>query len=283
MMTTTTALAPAAARRAGRSRRFLMCRPSHFDVRYSINPWMDVQAPVDSGRAVRQWERLVALYESLGHQVELIEPEPGLPDMVFAANAGTVIAGRVLCSRFRHAERLPEEEAYRRWFAAAGLAVVVPTAVNEGEGDFALVGDRLLGAWGFRSERASHAEAAAAFDRPVLSLELVDPRWYHLDTALTVLGDDHIAYYPAAFSDESQALLRAAFPDGVIAAEADATVLGLNATSDGHRVVLPAQAERLADQLAAAGYEPHPLDLSELLKAGGSIKCCTLELRGGPS
>jgi N-dimethylarginine dimethylaminohydrolase len=152
--------------------------------------------------------------------------------------------------------------------------------VNEGEGDFALVGDRLLGGWGFRSDRAAHAEASIAFDRPVRSLELTDPRCYHLDTALAVLGDDDIAYFPGAFSADSVALLRSAFPAAVIAHEGDVQVLGLNAASDGHHVVLPAQAERLADQLAAAGYEPHPVDCSELLKAGGSIKCCTLELRG---
>jgi N-dimethylarginine dimethylaminohydrolase len=265
--------------RIGRPRRYLMCPPRHFDVRYSINPWMDVRAPVDARRAVRQWERLVAVYESLGHAVELIDPEPGLPDMVFAANAGLVIDDRVLLAKFRHPERVGEEEPYRRWFEAAGFEVVIPSAVNEGEGDFALVGDQLLGAWGFRSETGAHLEAGLAFHRPVLSLRLTDPRFYHLDTALAVLGDDDIAYFPGAFSDESVAQLEAAFPRAVIAAEADVEVLGLNAASDGHHVVLPAQAEGLADQLAEAGYEPHPVDCSELLKAGGSIKCCTLELR----
>ena len=277
---TVTSLLPVERSRAQRHRRYLMCRPSHFAVRYSINPWMDVQAPVDARRAVRQWEDLVLLYDSLGHEVELIEPEPGLPDMVFAANAGTVIDGTVLCARFRHAERLGEQAAYRRWFEAAGFEVVAPSAVNEGEGDFALVGEHLLGGWGFRSEARSHAEAARTFGRPVTSLQLVDPRWYHLDTALAVLDDDNIAYFPGAFSHESARLLRATFPDAIVASAADAAVLGLNAASDGQRVVLPAQAEALADQLAAAGYEPHPVDVSELLKAGGSVKCCTLELRG---
>jgi N-dimethylarginine dimethylaminohydrolase len=280
MMTTSSPLTVDRPRRVARARRYLMCRPSHFDVRYAINPWMDVRAPVDPDLALQQWEELVRVYRSLGHRVDLIEPEPGLPDMVFAANAGTVIDGRVLCARFRHAERLPEEEAYRRWFEAAGLEVIMPTAINEGEGDVALVGDVLLAGWGFRSERAAHAEAAVAFARPVVSLQLVDPRYYHLDTALAVLDDDHIAYFPGAFSHESNTLLQARYPDAVVAHAEDADVLGLNATSDGHHVVLPVRAERLAGQLAAAGYEPHPVDLSELLKAGGSIKCCTLELRG---
>jgi N-dimethylarginine dimethylaminohydrolase len=43
--------------------------------------------------------------------------------------------------------------------------------------------------------------------------------------------------------------------------------------------VLPAQAEGLTAKLAAAGFTPLPVDMSELRKAGGGPKCCTLELR----
>jgi N-dimethylarginine dimethylaminohydrolase len=114
----------------------------------------------------------------------------------------------------------------------------------------------------------------------VVSLRLVDPRFYHLDTALFVLDDRTICYYPAAFSRRSRRVLEELFPDAVLAAEADALAFGLNAVSDGRRVVLPAQAVALADRLAARGYEPVPVDLSELLKGGGSVKCCTAELRG---
>ncbi len=75
-------------------RRYLMCRPEHFEVSYAINPWMDVTQGVDRELALRQWETLRRTYLDLGHEVELIEPEPGLPDMVFAANGGLVFEGR---------------------------------------------------------------------------------------------------------------------------------------------------------------------------------------------
>jgi N-dimethylarginine dimethylaminohydrolase len=113
---------------------------------------------------------------------------------------------------------------------------------------------------------------------PVVSLELVDPRFYHLDTALTVLDDTTIAYYPDAFSDASRIRLLELFPDAIEVAAEDANVLGLNAVSDGLNVVLPAAATGFADQLRAAGFQPIGIDLSELLKGGGSIKCCTLEV-----
>ncbi len=113
----------------------------------------------------------------------------------------------------------------------------------------------------------------------MLTLALVDPRFYHLDTALAVLADDQVMYYPEAFTPDSQALLRSLYPDAVLADLEDAEVFGLNAVSDGRRVLLPEAAKALAARLADEGYEPIPVDVSELFKGGGGPKCCTLELR----
>ena len=136
----------------------------------------------------------------------------------------------------------------------------------------------VLAGYGFRTDRRAHAEIEVIVGMPVVSLELIDPRFYHLDTALTVLDDTTVAYYPPAFSDVSQARLQALFPDAIEVASADAYVLGLNAVSDGRNVVLPAAAAGFAGQLRQAGFEPVGVDLSELLKGGGSVKCCTLEV-----
>ncbi|MEV7778365.1 dimethylargininase [Kitasatospora sp. NPDC088351] len=266
--------------RTARPRRYLMCRPTYFTVGYAINPWMDPARPTDTALAVRQWERLYALYRELGHTVELIDPLPGLPDMVYAANGATVLGGRALVATFRHPERAGESDAYHAWFRARGYREVRRAGyVNEGEGDHLVAGRLVLAGTGFRTDRAAHAEAGAMFGVPVLSLTLVDPRFYHLDTALAVLDDDHIMYYPGAFAPDSRAALRALFPDAILADRADAEVFGLNAVSDGRRVLLPEAAGSLAARLAGHGYEPVPVDLSELLKGGGGAKCCTLELR----
>lgn len=264
-------------------RRYLMCRPTHFTVSYAINPWMDPARPTDTALAVAQWERLRATYVELGHDVALAPPEPGLPDMVYAANGATVVDGVVLGARFRHPQRAAEADAYRRWFRAAGFrAVVAPEHVNEGQGDLLLAGDVLLAGTGFRTERAALAEAGRVLGRPVVPLELVDPRYYHLDTALTVLdsggGTATVAYLPEAFGPRSRAELAARYPDAVLADRADAAAFGLNAVSDGRHVVLPAGARRLAAQLAEHGFDPVPVDVSELLKGGGGPRCCTLEI-----
>ena len=261
-------------------RRYLMCRPDHFAVAYAINPWMDVARGADRDLAVRQWETLRQTYLDLGHDVELIEPEPGLPDMVFAANGGLVVEGHALGARFTHAERRGEGPAYLRRLESLGLkSVTEPVHVNEGEGDFLVVGDLVLAGTGFRTDPGAHTEVQELFGVPVISLQLVDPRFYHLDTALAVLGDRDVAYYPEAFSPGSRAVLQRLFPDAILATEADAVVLGLNAVSDGRNVVLPSAAVDLAAQLPERGWNPVGVDMSELLKAGGSVKCCTLEIR----
>jgi N-dimethylarginine dimethylaminohydrolase len=266
--------------RVATPRRYLMCRPDHFAVDYAINPWMDVARGANRELAIRQWETLRRTYLELGHEVQLIDPEPGLPDMVFAANGGLVFEGHALGARFTHVERRAEGPAYLRWLEGAGLKTVTePVHVNEGEGDFLVVGDLVLAGTGFRTDPGAHGEVQELLGVPVVSLQLVDPRFYHLDTALAVLGDDDVAYYPEAFSPGSRAVLQRLFPDAILAGEQDATVLGLNAVSDGRNVVLPSAATDLAGQLRGRGYNPVGVDLSELLKAGGSVKCCTLEIR----
>lgn len=265
------------------SRHYLMCRPTYFDVVYEINPWMHANVPVDHDLVMSQWETLRATYEDLGFRVDVIEGAPGLPDMVYAANGATVVDGRALGASFHYPQRRAEAALYNDWLRAHGFEVTEAVAVNEGEGDFLTVGPRILAGSGFRSDTASHAELAALTGREVVGLELVDPSYYHLDTALTVLGDDDIAYLPQAFSEASRAILAELYPRAIQVSPQDAAVFGLNAVSDGHRVVVASQATGFIEQLRAAGYEPVPVDLSELLKGGGGIKCCTLELRPAPS
>ncbi|MFD8498540.1 dimethylargininase [Amycolatopsis sp. NPDC059657] len=268
------------------TRRYLMCPPSFFAVEYVINPWMDPSQPVSAELAVKQWTELRDTYRRLGHTVEEIEAQPGLPDMVFAANSGTVVDGRVLGSRFRAPQRAAEAEHFRRWFVEHGYRdITMPEKINEAEGDFAWTGKLLLAGTGFRTDPAAHAEAQEALGVPVVSLRLIDPKFYHLDTALFVLSEAtdaapaQVVYYPAAFSPGSQRVLTKLFPDAVQATEADALCFGLNGVSDGRNVVLPVEATDLGARLAERGYEPVYVDISELRKAGGGPKCCTMEIR----
>ena len=275
-------------------RRYLMCRPEHFTVSYTINPWMEPANPTDTAVAVRQWQDLYDTYISLGHEIELIDPIEGLPDMVYTANGGFLIDGIAYGPKFRFKERSGEAVPFIDWFRAAGFDTREPVEVNEGEGDFLLVGDVILAGTGFRSTGDSHREIGEVFGREVISLTLTDPRFYHLDTALAVLdpvegvangGPEraNIAYLPSAFDARSQAILAERYPDAVHVSDEDGAVFGLNSASDGYNVIISPRAKGFEKQLRERGYNPILVDLSELLLGGGGIKCCTLELRGAVS
>jgi len=290
--------------RVAQPRTFLMCPPTYYDVVYAINPWMDVTVPVDKAAAFAQWAALKAAYEAYGHTVYTIAPEPGLPDMVYAANGGLTIAGQVLAPNFAVEPRQAESAAYAKWFVAAVQAGVLgpggkylgqAEALNEGEGDLLLAGKYLLCGAGTRTAAAAHAEIARRFSLAdkgikVVSLELVDPLFYHLDTALAVLADSPaaggeatVAYLPKAFSPASQNLLRQLFPNAIIASENDGLTFGLNVVSDGRHVFLNEAATDMQQKLKARGFMPVGIQMSELLKGGGSVKCCTLTLRASDS
>lgn len=269
--------------RTPRKRTYLLCPPQHFAVEYAINAWMDTSVPVDTALALKQWESLRDVLVGLGHEVHELPARPGLPDMVFAANGAFVVDGTAYGARFKYPQRAEEAAAHRAFYVSQGWRYVEPTATNEGEGDFAYLpgayGGLILAGHGFRTEIAAHAEAQEVLGHPVVSLRLVDPRFYHLDTALAALDDRNVVYFPDAFSPGSQQVLAQLFPEAVLADEADALAFGLNLVSDGRNVVLNSEAAALADKLAAVGYVPVPVDLSELKKGGGSVKCCVAELR----
>lgn len=279
-MTDHSATAP---ERVATRRTVLMCRPDFFTVSYRINPWMNPEDPTDTSVALRQWETLYAKYLELGFEVQLIDGIAGLPDMVYAANGGYVLDGIAYGAKFQYPERQPEGPAYMEWFAENGFTVAEPVAINEGEGDILLVGDTIFAGTGFRTDPASHDELRHLYHREVVTLNLIDPAFYHLDTAFAVLdsngGPGSVAFLPKAFDAASLDILDERFPDAIHVNDADAAVLGLNSFSDGKNVIIASRATDFERQLRERGFTPHGVDLSELLLGGGGVKCCTLELR----
>lgn len=264
--------------REAKPQRFLMCRPGNFEVYYSINRWMDVTVQVDAALAMAQWENLRKTYLRLGHSVEVMDDVPGLPDMVFTANAGIIKGSKALVSKFRSEYRQPEEEYFAQWFQAQGFDVVRPELVNEGEGDFLWTGSVMLGGSGFRSELGAGPEVTELLGLPTETLELVDSRWYHIDTALAILDERTIAFVPEAFSPRSLEILAGLGLEQIRVCVEDAEWFALNAVSDGKNVVVAEQAVNFQAQLTEHGFTPVPVDVSEFLKSGGGAKCCTLIL-----
>ena len=263
---------------------FLMCPPTLYDVNYVINPWMEGNVHRSSREeAASQWEQLHAALSEIA-DVLLVEPQPGSPDMVFTANAGLVRDGIVALSSFHHAERQGEEPHFRKWFADSGFSIrEIPRATPfEGEGDalFDATGDRLWAGHGLRTLSASHRYLTETWDVEVLSLGLIDPRFYHLDTCFCPLANGDLMYYPAAFDQLSRALIEAHYQKSkrIIVDEADAVRFACNAVNVGRTILLNEISPQLCSQLVSRGFDVVQVKLSEFLKAGGAAKCLVLRI-----
>jgi ornithine--oxo-acid transaminase len=260
---------------------FLMCPPR---LNYVINPWMAGNVHRSSReRATAQWERLHSALSAIAH-IHLVDPQPGSPDMVFTANAGLVRDGIVALSSFHHPERQGEEPHFRRWFHESGYAVrELPRATPfEGEGDalFEADGSRLWAGHGLRTREDSHRHLTDLWNLEVVSLRLVDPRFYHLDTCFCPLSSGDVMYYPAAFDLESKRRIELRFPAAkrIPVSEADALRFACNAVNVGRTILLNKISPELNAELRLRGYHVIEVELTEFLKAGGAAKCLVLRL-----
>jgi N-dimethylarginine dimethylaminohydrolase len=261
----------------------LMCRPDFFGVEYEINPWMHVDDTVDRGRAEQQWQALRRAYQELGQEVVLAEPVEHLPDMVFTANAGVVWKGRAVLSHFRHAERQGEESHWAEAFERQGFAVTGPPRgmAFEGAGDALFVGETLFAGSGFRTDRAAHRFVGRALGVDVVSLELVDPRFYHLDTCFCPLNEQTVIFAPQAFSPKSARTIRALVPHVIEVPVEVAAGFACNAIAVGSRVISSTAAGSLQPQLYAEGFDTLALPMTEFMKSGGGVRCLSLPLDAG--
>lgn len=259
-----------------------MCRPTYYRIAYEINPWMSLKRQANHTRAVQQWERLHAvLTRTLGVHVTLLTPRPGVPDLVFTANAGLAHGRTLIRSNFRHPERRREEPLIERHFRRAGYRVIrlPPRYTFEGEGDARWVGDTLVFGFRFRSDAPAHEELSRLLKARVLPVELRDRRFYHLDTCFCPLDTHSALWFPKAFDRYGRAVIERLAPEAIAVTEADAKRFVCNAIVIGRTVVLQAgYSKPLERRLTRRGFSLHPLDLSEFLKAGGSAKCLVLRL-----
>ncbi len=261
-------------------RKLLLCPPDHYGIEYEINPWMDRARNVAPALARTQWDGLRDKLRELGCSIELIAPQPKLPDMVFTANAGLVVGREFIRSNFRFPERRGEETQFEAWFTERGYkSVGLPNGLFfEGEGDALFCGEVLFCGYRFRSDIRSHQWLGDRLKCLAVSVELIDERFYHLDTCFCPLSDGEAIWYPAAFDHYGQKAIRHHIRHLIDVAPEEAMQFACNAVVCGREVVLPEGCPRLANELRARGWHSHPLAMTEFLKAGGACKCLTLLL-----
>jgi N-dimethylarginine dimethylaminohydrolase len=257
-----------------------MCPPEHFGVLYEINPWMHREVAVDLDRARDQWEALVARLSGAGAQIELLEPQPGLPDLVFTANAGTVNNGRYVPSRFRHPYRQPEVDHDVAWFTRRGFEVAeLPEGVgHEGAGDALPFGNVFLAGYKTRSDAAAHRALSALLGAPVRPIELVDDRLYHLDLTFCPLDDRRALIAPHAWDDYGRKVVGALVPEPLVLDDHEMLAFCANSVVVGTTVVMATCPPRVGRQLEAWGFGVEVVAVDEFLKAGGGCRCLTLAL-----
>lgn len=261
-------------------RSLLLCKPDFYSVDYEINPWMHINIQPDRELALAQWEGYVGLLKELKIKVELIEPVEGLPDMVFTANGGLLYKDKFIVSNFRFQERRGEAACFERWFKERGSEIIkLPEEVFfEGEGDAFIVGDTLIAGYRFRSEIRSHNLLSEILDMRVISIELVSPNFYHLDTCFVPLDRETALIYPGAFDSYGLKAISNIFPNIIEAGDEDAAKFCCNAVVSGRDIIMNKSSGELTGALKERGFTPHELDFSEYIKSGGSAKCLALKL-----
>ena len=268
--------------------RIIMCRPTHFGVHYEINPWMQGKIGLANNQvAYEQWTRLHEILSTLT-EVDVIEGAETLPDMCFVANAGLILGDRFVPSRFRFPQRQPEEARFIEWFSDAGFEIVPLRCDDtfEGEGDALFAVDPALGdfaclwaGYGVRSSLDSHRVLTEQLAVEVVSLRLVDERFYHLDTCFFPLPESRVVYYPAAFDEFSLAVIRHRVPSDrrIEVSEQDALRFACNAVRVERNLVMNFASPTLQSQLTDWGYTVQTTPMDEFILAGGAAKCLCLQ------
>jgi N-dimethylarginine dimethylaminohydrolase len=262
--------------------RILMCPPDYYGIEYEINPWMSRQRQSDRAEAIQQWAALKGLLEAAGATIDLLPPQPGLPDLVFTANAALIYCRTAVMARFRHSQRQGEVPFDEAWLRAAGFETRhVPDDLHfEGAGDALYCGDTLFAGYRIRSHALGHQQIGAMLGCRVIPVELVDPYYYHLDTCFCPLASGRAIYFPPAFDDYGRTALKAHVPELIEVTADEARRFACNAVVVGRAVITNTGCPQLHESLRNRGFDPRETLLDEFVKAGGSAKCLTLRLDG---
>lgn len=268
--------------------RILMCPPTYYGIFYRINPWMNQENKVNKKLAEQQWQKLRKQIINCGAETVIIPPQPGLPDMVFTANAALISNKKAYLAQFAHPERQRERIYFKRFLVSQGFSIYGDQTVNasstqqtlpfEGCGDALNVGNLLFLGYGLRSDHKTHKDIAQNFpEYQCISLELINSHYYHLDTCFCPIDQKTVLYYPKAFSDQSQQKIKQHLQT-IEVPEEEAKRFACNAVVINQQIILPANCPKTENNLIKQGFTVHPCELSEYIKAGGAAKCLTLKL-----
>lgn len=250
-----------------------MSPPDYFDIEYSINPWMNTDNRVDHKHAEAEWHRLRETYTDLGLPVELIPPEPGLPDLVFTTDHGKLIDGTWFASSFRFPERNKEQLVVLPWYRAHDIEpVILPAGHFMEGGDIFSHNGRIFVGYGFRTSENTAEFLHEQTGRETVALRLVDESFYHLDTCFFPVDADTAFYYPPAFTPGGEKDLMRAFPILIALTREEAERFVCNSVVVGKQILCQS-CPTFENSVLDLGYTPLVLGMVEFNKSGGGIHC----------
>lgn len=263
--------------------KILMCSPDYYGIKYEINPWMNIEIQADYSLAKKQWENLYnILKHKLNVDIQLVESREDVPDMVFTANAALIYENKAIISKFKYPQRQHEEKYFAEWFKKIGYEVIIlPENMNfEGAGDALFLGNTLYAGYVPRTDISSHLYISELLNIQVISFELVNKNFYHLDTCFCPLKGGYLIYYPKAFDEYANRIIENSVPPEkrIIVNDEEASSFTCNAVNIGNAVITNTTTERFANLLREKGFKHFQIDLSEFMKAGGASKCLTLKI-----
>jgi N-dimethylarginine dimethylaminohydrolase len=263
---------------SGSVKKILMCPPDFFEISYEINPWMHTEIQAKNDLAKTQWQNLFETVKSLDVDVKLVDPVQNLPDLVFI-DAGFLYKNVFIPSNFTYPERQGESIHFEKWFRENGYEIrKLDTDLKfEGHGDNLWAGEnKVFCGNGFRSQKESFEKIKNILsdvgDFELINVDLIDNRFYHLDTCFCPLSEDLALVYPEAISEESYEGLKKQIRLIEIDSE-NATKFACNSLVIGKDVVMPAGNDKVAEELVKYGFKTHQVDVTEFMKSGGACKC----------
>lgn len=260
----------------------LMCKPDHFSVEYQINPWMKIGS-VDQLKAKSQWNKLVQSLKKQDIKINVINQKKGLPDMVFAADQAVIKDKNLVVSNFHYKERQNEVSEYLPWFEKQNHSFNIHHMPKnyffEGSGECIWQGDRLFIGTGFRNSPDVCKFLSRFLGVETVCLELIDPKYYHLDTCFFVLNPETAFYYPPALSKKSIKLIKKLIPNLIPIEIKEAENFAANSLVTDHHVIMQKGNTKFSQAITKLGYKTVELNVSEFMKSGGGIHCLVQTLK----
>lgn len=261
-------------------KKVLLCPPTHFEIAYQINPWMNPSNNVDKKIVQKEYNELKQTYQELGCEIVEIPQKNGLPDMVFAANYGFPLGNMFIKSNFKFKERKEEAEIAKEHFKKQGFTIKeLPLHISfEGQGDLLTNGTDYFLGWGKRTDQEAANYISDILQKEVIDLKMVDPFYYHLDTCFLPIDDETVIINPSSFDEAGREKISDYFTNIIPASPEDNMQLACNGVVVGKTIVMNrGVSQELKEAIAKNGYMVREVATREYLKSGGSVKCLTLE------